>query len=395
MSRFGEKQTAITGIGMSAVSRTSSASGLELTVDASLAAIAAAGLSPDDIDGVATYPGAVWDRSGMSPTGIPELRLALGLKPDWFCANKELAGQLGCVFSAVAAVSAGFANHVLVFRTICEASARRASPGAIAHGAGAQRIVGVHEWTAPFGAVSGAPFFAMHAQRHFHDYGTTSEHLGYIALNARANAARNPAAIYRTPLTMDDYFQSRMIASPLRLLDCDVPVDGSVAVIVSRLDEAKDLRRRPLRIEAIGSRLHARDSWFRSQDLTQTGAVDAARMMWERTNLKPADIDVAQLYDGFSIHTLLWLEALGFCARGEGGDFLDKGRRIALDGELPVNTGGGQLSAGRLHGLGHLHEACLQLWGEGGERQVAEPRTALVTAGYGGGFNGSMILVRE
>lgn len=396
MNMFGEKQTVISGIGMSAVSRTSSRSGLDLTVDASLAAIESAGLSINQIDGISTYPGAVWDRSGTSPTGVPELRLALGLKPNWFSANKELAGQLGCIFSAIAAINAGFASHVLVFRTICEASARRASAGAMAHGAGAQRIVGVHEWTAPYGSVSGAPFFALHAQRHFHDYGTSSEHLGYIALNARANAARNPAAIYRTPLTMDDYLQSRMISSPLRLLDCDVPVDGSVAVIVSRLDQAKDLRRPPLRIEAVGSRLHARDSWFRSQDLTQTGAVDAARMMWERTDLKPANIDVAQLYDGFSIHTLLWLEALGFCGRGEGGAFLDEGRRIALDGELPVNTGGGQLSAGRLHGLGHLHEACLQLWEEGGGRQVAPaPHTALVAAGYGGGFNGCMLLVRE
>lgn len=395
MTSFGEKQTAISGIGLSEVARPSAKSGLELTVDACLAAIDAAGLSVEDIDGISTYPGAVWDISGFSPTGIPELRLALGLKPSWFSASKELAGQLGCVFSAIAAVSAGFANHVLVFRTICEASARKAAAGATAHGVGSARVVGVHEWTAPYGALTGAPFFALHAQRHFHDYGTTAEHLGHIALNARANAMRNPAAIYRTPLTMDDYLASRMIASPLRMLDCDVPIDGSVAVIVSRLNAARDLRLPPIRIEAIGSAQHARDSWFRSEDLTQTGAVDAARMMWNRTDLTPADVDVAQLYDGFSILTLLWLEALGFCGRGEGGAFLDEGRRIALDGDLPVNTGGGQLSAGRLHGLGHLHEACVQLWGQGGDRQVASaPQVAVATAGYGGGFNGSMLLVR-
>ncbi|MFD2580368.1 thiolase family protein [Novosphingobium colocasiae] len=253
-----------------------------------------------------------------------------------------------------------------MFRTIGEASARRAAAGAMAHGAGSPRVMGVHEWTAPYGALTGAPFFfALHAQRHFHDYGTTPEHLGRIALNARANAMRNPEAIYRTALTMDDYLASRMISSPLRMLDCDVPVDGSVAIIVSRMDQARDLCQPPLRIEAIGSALHARDTWFRSEDLTQTGAVDAARMMWSRTDLGPADVDTAQLYDGFSILTLLWLEALGFCGRGEGGGYIDEGRRIALDGELPVNTGGGQLSAGRLHGLGHLHEACLQLWGGG------------------------------
>jgi len=396
MTDYGEKRTAITGIGLSEVARPSSKSGLALTVDAALAAIADAGLTRAEIDGIATYPGANWDRSGTSPTGIPELRLALGLKPDWFTASRELAGQLGCIFSAVSAIAAGFARHVLVFRTLTEASARRDLKGATAHGAGRDRVIGIHEWTAPYGAVSGAPFFALHAQRHFHDYGTTSEHLGRIAINARANAVRNSAAIYRAPITLEDYLASRMIATPLRLYDCDVPVDGSVAIIVSAADAARDLRRPPLKIDAIGSALRARDSWFRSEDLTQTGAADAAAMMWRRSDLTPDDIQVAQLYDGFSIHTLMWLEALGFCGRGEGGPFLDDGRRIALDGPLPVNTGGGQLSAGRLHGLGHLHEACVQLWGIGDARQVqGDPRRAVVSAGYGGGFNGCLTLIRE
>lgn len=396
MADYGEKRTAITGIGLSDVARPSLKSGLALTVDAALAAIADAGLTLADIDGIATYPGANWDRSGTAPTGIPELRLALGLTPNWFGASRELAGQLGAVFSAVGAIAAGLARHVLVFRTITEASARSAKAGATAHGAGRDRVAGIHEWTAPYGAVSGAPFFALHAQRHFHEYGTTAAQLGAIAINARANAVRNPAAIYRTPISMDDYLGSRLIASPLRLYDCDVPIDGSVALIVSAIDAARDLPQPLLRIDAIGSALHVRDSWFRSEDLTRTGAYDAAAMMWARSDLGVSDIDVAQLYDGFSIMTLMWLEALGFCGRGEGGPFVEGGARIALAGALPLNTGGGQLSAGRLHGLGHLHEACVQLRGIGGERQVAgDPRHAVVAAGFGGGFNGCLTLIRE
>ena len=395
MTKFGEKLTAVAGVGLSEVARPSHKSGLELTIDASLAAIADAGLEPAAIDGITTYPGAVSDTSGNSPTGIPELRLALGLKPNWYGAERECAGQFGCIFSAVAAIAAGFANNVLVFRTICEASARKIDAYSTVHGAKSARVSGVHAWTAPYGALTGAPYFAMHAQRHFHEYGTRAEHLGYIALNARRNAARNPQAIYRSPLTMDEYLASRMIASPLRLYDCDVPVDTSVALIVSRRDLSSSSRSR-LAIEAVGAALHQRDNWYRPENLTWTGSADAARMMWDRTDLKPADVDVAQLYDGFSIHTLMWLEALGFCGRGEGGPFLDQGRTIALEGSLPVNTGGGQLSAGRMHGLGLIYEACTQLWQRGGKRQVPRPpRVALAAAGYGGGFSGCLLLVRE
>lgn len=393
--RVGEKSTAITGIGTSEIARPSAKSALQLTLDAALEAISDAGLGPDDIDGISTYPGIIPDSSGLSAVGTHELRLALGLKPNWYSGSKETSGQLGAVFNAVAAVAAGYARHVLVFRTITEASARAVHPGATAIGGGKARVAGVHEWTTPFGAVSAAVWFALYAQRHFHEYGTRPEQLAQVALNARRNACRNPKAIYRTPLSMDQYMDARMISTPLRIYDCDVPVDASVAVIVSRIEEAKDLRNPVVRVEAIGSALHARDSWFRPESLTRSA--DAADMMWARTELRPSDVDVAQLYDGFSIHTLLWLEALGFCPRGEGGRFLEGGQRIALDGELPLNTSGGQLSAGRLHGLGFLHEACIQLWGRGGERQVTRkrPRVAVASAGYASGFSGCMLVARQ
>jgi len=251
------------------------------------------------------------------------------------------------------------------------------------------------EYTLPFRAYSAANWVAMFAQRHFHEFGTTREQLAQLALNARKNAAGNPNAIYTDPLTLDDYFAARMISSPLCLFDCDVPVDGATAVIVSRKELAGDLRRPPIGVEAIGSALRGRPSWDQFDDLTTMAARDAGAMLFERTDLKPSDVDVAELYDGFSFIALAWIEALGFCKKGEGGSFVEGGTRIALDGTLPLNTNGGQLSGGRLHGYGFLHEACVQLWGEGLGRQVpGNPQVAVAAAG-GGPLAGCMLLTRS
>jgi acetyl-CoA acetyltransferase len=255
-------------------------------------------------------------------------------------------------------------------------------------------MTGTMEFSIPFRAYSAACWIAMYAQRHFHEYGTTREQLAWIALNARRNAAGNPRAVFREPLTLEDYFAARMISTPFCLYDCDVPVDGATAVIVSHVDAARDLRRPPLRVEAVGSALHGRPSWDQFDDLTTMALRDASAMLWTRTDLRPRDVDVAELYDGFSFIAMAWLEALGFCGRGESGPFVEGGKRIALDGEIPLNTHGGQLSAGRLHGYGFLHEACVQLWEEGGARQVpGSPRVALAAAG-GGPLGGCLLLTR-
>jgi acetyl-CoA acetyltransferase len=291
---------------------------------------------------------------------------------------------------------------VLCFRTVAEGSAQggggraAVAPGGPADSAdcgAAPRIGGFQQWLAPFGAPGAAAWTAMAAARHFHEFGTTREQLAGIALTCRANAARNPAAIYREPLSLEQYLSARMIAEPLCLYDCDVPCDGSTAIVLSAAETAADLRRAPVRIEAAGTALRGRairDQWA---DLTTMGLRDAAAMLWERTDLRPHDVDVAQLYDGFSFIALCWLEALGFCGRGEGGAFVEGGKRIAPGGELPLNTAGGQLSAGRLHGFGLLHEAVLQLRGEGGERQVAgSPEVGVVA--NGGPNAGCLLLTR-
>lgn len=240
-------------------------------------------------------------------------------------------------------------------------------------------------------AYSAANWLALHCHRHMYRYGTSKEQLGWVALNARANAAVNPAAVYRDPMTMADYLNARPVSSPFGLFDCDVPVDGSIALVVSPREYGVDAPSRPVAIEAIGG-ADGTGGWTQRPDYPTMAAADAAAQMWSRTALRPADVDIAQLYDGFTFLTLAWLEALGLCGVGEGGPFVEGGARIARDGSLPLNTYGGQLSAGRMHGYWVLHEACLQLRGAAGARQVVRrPEVAVVSAG-GGPIAGCLLL---
>ncbi|HJO24428.1 MAG: thiolase family protein [Myxococcota bacterium] len=404
MNEILERRACVTGIGQSDVGRRLGRDPLELTLDACLAAIEDAGLERDDIDGLATYPGIMIGNPGFTGAGITEVHDALRLKLDWFTGGPELPGQLGSVIDACLAVACGLARHVLCFRSVWESTAQgeggRAGIGldGIGKGGSGKRPRtggGMMEFTLPFRSYSAANWIAMYAQRHFHEFGTTREQLAQIALNARRNAEVNPNAIYREPMTLDDYLAARLISTPFCLYDCDVPVDGATAMIVSHVDAARDCRKPRLRVESVGSALRGRPSWDQFDDLTTMALRDASAMLWERTELTPADVDVAELYDGFSFIAMAWLEALGFCGKGEGGPFVEGGTRIARDGEIPLNTHGGQLSAGRLHGYGFLHEACVQLWGEGGERQVAgDPRVGVAAAG-GGPLGGCLLLVRD
>ncbi len=403
-----EQRSVISGIGQSEVGRRLGRTGLELTLDASLEAIADAGLTPDDIDGIATYPGANQGPPGFSGPGTPEVQDALRLQVDWHSGGIEGAAQLAAVVNAVLAVGAGLARHVLVYRTVTESSAQGSGgrsgigmDGGGGGGGGAPRFGGPLQWSLPFRAYSAANWLAMNCHRHMHEFGTTPEQLAQIALNGRRNAARNPKAVYRDPMTLDDYFAARVITTPFRLFDCDAPVDGSTAVIVSTAEHARAVDHPVARVEAVGTALRGRPSWDQWDDMTTMSARDAGAMVWERTDLTPADVDVAELYDGFSFLTMTWLEALGFCGKGESGPFIEGGGRIALDGELPLNTHGGQLSAGRLHGFGFIHEAVLQLRGEAGDRQVGGPNApgrapeVAAVANGGGPIAGAMILTKE
>jgi acetyl-CoA acetyltransferase len=223
-----------------------------------------------------------------------------------------------------------------------------------------------NQWSQPYGA-GYSTYGALWMQRYMHQSGATREQLGQIAVVSRAYAALNPLAAYREPMSLDDYLSARMISDPLCLYDCDVPIDGSMAVIVSRTGSTAIDRRHAVTLQAIGS---------------APGFEASADMMWSRTTLKPSDVDLAELYDGFSILAVRWLEALGLCPRNEAGAFLEGGHRISPGGELPLNTGGGQLSGGRMHGYGALYEACLQLRGDAAGRQVDPlPEIAVVSSG--------------
>jgi len=393
-SRDFEKNVAITGIGQSEISRGSSKSALELSVDASLEAISHAGLKRGDIDGISTWPGSDRDTSGFSPVGVPDLQDALRLKVSWYGGGREAPGQYGAIFNAIGAIAAGLCRHVLVYRTVYEASARKLEFANSMLKSG-QRVANYFRWFAPYYVYAAATQQALYFQRYVHESGIRPEQVAQIALNGRRNAALNPKAIYRKLITLDDYLSSPLISTPLRLLDCDVPIDGSTAIIVSHIDAARDLPNPVTRIEAVGSALEFRNSWAQIEPLAEQCAPSPAKMMWSRTDLRPSDVDVAELYDGFSFHTLAWLEAFGFCGRYEAGAFIEDGRRISLDGELPINTNGGALSAGRMHAYGQVHEACLQLWGLGGERQVkGGPKVAALSTA-GGPLGGCMLLVRE
>jgi len=397
---FIEKRCVISGVGQSDVARRLGRDPLELTLDACLAAIADAGLETTDIDGLSTYPGAAAPARGFSGAGAYDVIDALRLNVGWYDGGLETSGQLGSVIKACLAVGAGLCNHVVCFRSVWEGTAQ-GSGGRAAVGMGSEaassgdfRASGMMEWSLPFGAASAACWIAMYAQAHMHRYGTTAEQLAQIALNARRNAALNPMAIYRDPLTMDDYMASRMITTPFHLFDCDVPCDGATAIVVSRAERAGDLRKEPIHVEAVGAAIHDRPSWDQLKDLTRMCSHDAADQMWSRTDIKPADVQIAELYDGFSYLTMNWLEALRLCPIGESGPFIEGGHRIARDGVLPVNTHGGQLSAGRLHGYGFLHEACVQLWGEGGERQVTKPLEIAAVGAGGGNTCGCLLLTK-
>jgi len=393
---YSEKDAIISGLGISRIGRRTGIPGLELTLEAVRAAIEDAGLTPHDIDGIATFgdtlPAEVVDALGNQATDV-----GVGF---------GTGGVLTPAMSAVVAVSERRARHVLVYRTVQmlggSMTGSTASPllEPLANPPVEPRVPGTRRKLKPFEdidalvaahAYSAANWVAMHCRRHMELYGTTREQLGWLAINSRRNAGLNPRAAYREPMTMDDYLSSRPVSTPFGLFDCDVPIDGSIALVVSHADYARDCPNPAVAMEAIGG-AYGSGGWFHRDDFPKMASVEAASEMWSRTNLTASDLDVAEIYDGFTFLTFAWLEALGICADGEAGPFVDGAARIALDGELPLNTYGGQLSAGRMHGYWLLHEACLQLRGQAGDRQLARRPEVAVAAAGGGPIAGCMLL---
>jgi acetyl-CoA acetyltransferase len=250
-------------------------------------------------------------------------------------------------------------------------------------------------YQAPYGCFAPPQHFALAARAHMLRYGTRAEHFGAVAVTQRANAVLNERALMRKPITLDDYLASRYVVEPFRLLDCCLETDGAVAVLVTSAERARDLRRTPVLLSAAawggGNTLFSGEG----SDLTETGARRLAPRLFSMAGLGPNEVDVAMLYDCFTYTVVVQLEDYGFCAKGEGGAFAASGA-LARDGALPVNTHGGFLSEGYVHGLNHVFEAVSQLRGDAGARQVAGAEVALSTAqpGYVAGCTSALVLRR-
>lgn len=375
---------AITGIGATDFTRDSGRTTLTLATQAAMAAITDAGLEPADIDGLI--------KSDYDEVQCTDLAHSLGLPEVTYWGAAGIGGGAPCamVGQAVAAIEAGLATNVLVYRALNGRSGLRFGKGTgVQKAAGALHVGGngsYDEFLYPYGVVAPGQMFALIARRHMIEYGTTSDDLGSIAMTVRARANANPAAqMHHRTMERDDYRNAPMLSDPLRLFDYCLETDGACAVVVSRADRAADGPNPTVLIRAVAQGMAPRPqsgsfltALFRESLTTQPSAA-AAATLYNRAGLGPDDIDVAQFYDCFTITLLLQLEDYGFCAKGEGGPFASSGA-LDLGGPLPVNTAGGNLSEGYIHGLNHVLEGVRQMRGTS-TSQVTDAQTCLVTSG--------------
>ncbi|MGB2695654.1 MAG: thiolase family protein [Dehalococcoidia bacterium] len=373
------RPVAVVGVGISPILRDGNEPVERLAVSACKNAVADAGVASADIDGVFQYSFG-WDSPDchymQQALGIPDLAAygdigAMG--------PSGLAGAL----DGITAVASGACETALVFRAISQAAGHTGSARGMGGGGPIGAMGEFLEFTLPYGHFPIIPTIAMMMQRRIAELGGSIEDYGAIAVNARTWAALNERAVLREPITMDDYLSSRVLAEPLHLLDCDYPVSGACAAIITTAERARDLPKQPIVVDAFAYATGPRPDWIQAEDFMYGATRRCADRLWNRASVMANDIDVALLYDGFTHIAISWIEALGFCGIGEAGDFLEGGRRIGPGGALPLNTHGGQLAAGRLHGLAHLVEAVQQLRGECSERQVPDARVAVVTNGQG------------
>jgi len=377
---------AIAGVGYTEFSKDSGVSTLTLGSRAALAALSDAGLAASDLDGVATF--RVGD--SVSPTILAQ---ALGLQDlRWYLdqfgggsASHSIVGQ------AALAIHAGIAETVVCYRALNARSEFRMG------GTGRPPVDAVEtQYQAPYGFFTPPQQFALAARAHMAKFGTTHEQLGAVAVAQRAWAVENERARLRDPITLDDYLASRWVVEPFRLFDCCLETDGAVAVVLTTAERARDLRQPPVLIR--GAAWGGGTTLYSNQrpDATRTAAADLAPRLYEQAGVAAGDIDVAELYDCFTYSVLVQLEDYGFCAKGEGGAFAESGA-TSRGGALPVNTHGGFLCEGYVHGLNHVTEAVSQLRGHAGARQVEGAEVALSTAqpGYVAGCTSALVLRKD
>jgi acetyl-CoA acetyltransferase len=370
---------AIVGIGATGFSKESGRSELQLSAEATRAALADAGLTAADVDGLVTFTMDTSSEIALArELGIPGLR---------FFSRVNYGGGAACatVLHAAMAVATGVADVVVCYRGFNERSGSRFGQVSVAAATQVNTNGLDNAWTYPMGLGTPAATVAMFARRYMHDYGATSEDFGRVAVADRKHAATNPNAwFYGRPITLEDHQASRMIADPLHLLDCCQESDGAVAIVVTSAERARDLPQPPAMVRAAaqgaGPDQFVMTSYYRDEiGLEEMGLV--GRELWRQSGLGPKDMDTAVLYDHFTPFVLMQLEELGFCGRGEARDFISDGA-IELGGRLPLNTHGGQLGEAYIHGMNGIAEGVRQVRGTS-VNQVEEAQHVLVTAGTG------------
>jgi acetyl-CoA acetyltransferase len=377
------RRAVIAGIGRTMYTRGSGRTTRAMAAEACRAALDDAGLPDAEVDGIVSF-------ATNDSARTMEVAYAIGRGGLRFPLDVSGGGNVATlvVAQAVRAVEAGDCEACLVYRSLNSLSGHR-----YGRVEGTVHAQGYGQFGGPHGYVVPGQWFAMFARRHMHEYGTTYEDLGHIAIQTRAHAVRNEHAILRKPLTMEDYLASRWIYDPFRLYDCALESDGAAALLVTTAERARDLRQRPIRMLGHAAYMGAGgypDQWL---DMTRMYSAHVAPRLWEITGLAPSDMDVACLYDCFTYTTLGTFEDYGFCEKGGAGKAFATGR-ATYGGDVVVNPHGGLLSEAYIHGMNHHYEAVLQLRGQAGERQVEGAELCLVSAGTGP-YGGALVYARD
>jgi acetyl-CoA acetyltransferase len=356
---------------------------LDLMVEATKNAVEDAGVTFDDIVGFSYYSGGYDSGMLASAIGIPELRYSVSMTGGG-------GGSQGTVVNAASAVASGLAEMVLCVKALKQGSDARIGQMGARPRAGRVDATGGSDadFYVPFGLMTPGQGFALMARQHMHRYGTTSEQFGAVAVSTRFHAGRNPAALYRDPITLEDHQSSRMIADPLHVLDYCLETDGGTAVLVTTPERARDLRQRPVYV--MGGVMGGMGRWGQGifwhqmpdEYYSSSGHRPLAPRLFGMAGIGPADVDVAELYDHFTPQVIAQIEDYGFCKPGEGGAFVEDGGLRFDTGRLPVNTHGGNLSEVYLLGMTHTIEAVRQLRGTS-TSQVEDAEIALATSGPG------------
>ena len=373
-------KVAIAGIGFSKLTRNPEGTLGARCIEACMNAVEDAGLKVSDIDGLASFPeapfrgaGSVDGRDVVTVNYVIQ-HLDIGSDVQWY-GEIDQGMVISAVIEAVNALAAGACKYALVWRALHQP---RGTYGAITTG----YAQGDAQFQTPYGFGSAFQPHALAYRRYMDLYGATREDMATLAVTQRAYANLNEKAyFYDRPMTREDYMNTRMVSDPLCLFDCDIPVEGAAAMVLTTGERARDLRQPPAYVAGYGQNTNRRPNLmvYTLVDYMESGGSIAGKI-WERSGLGPWDVDVAELYDGFSPSVYYWLESAGFCGRGEAHRFILNGT-IEREGRLPVNTHGGALSEGRLHGMGHLAEGVYQVTGRAGPRQVPNCGVAYVTAG--------------